>query len=162
MELLHDAEFWVLVGFILFVVGVWRKANQALAGGLDGRAERIRKQIDEAEALRAEADTMLREAEQRQRAALEEAKTVVAEATREAARLKDQAAKDLTVLLERRRQSALDKIAQAEATAVAEVRQYAVDVAIAATREVLTAQVQGPLADRMIDQAIVELPRRLS
>jgi len=162
MELLHEAEFWVLLGFIIFVVAVWRKAGSLLASGLDGRAERIRKQITEAEALRAEAETMLRDAEQRQRAALEQAKAIVAEATREATRLKEQAAKDLAALLERRRQAAVDKIAQAEAAAIGEVRQHAVDVAIAATRQVLAAQVQGPLADRMIDQAIAELPRRLS
>jgi F-type H+-transporting ATPase subunit b len=162
MELLHEAEFWVLIGFIIFVVAVWRKAGRALGGGLDARAGRIRTQIGEAEALRAEAETMLRDAEQRQRAALEEAKAILAEATREAARLKDKAAKDVAALLERRRHSALEKIAQAEAAAIAEVRQYAVDVAIAATRRVLTEQVQGALADRMIDQAIAELPRRLS
>jgi len=162
MELLHEHEFWVLIGFIIFVVAVWRKAGQALGGGLDARAERIRKQIGEAEALRGEAETMLREAEQRQRAALEETKALLAEATREAARLKDQASKDVAAMLGRRRQAAIEKIAQAEAAAIAEVRQYAVDVAIAATRQVLTDQVQGALADRMIDQAIVELPRRLS
>ena len=162
MELLHEHEFWVLIGFIIFVVAVWRKAGRALGGGLDARAERIRKQIGEAEALRGEAETMLREAEQRQRAALEETKALLAEAMREAARLKDQATKDVAAMLARRRQAAIEKIAQAEATAIAEVRQYAVDVAIAATRQVLTDQVQGALADRMIDQAIVELPRRLS
>ena len=162
MELLHEHEFWVLIGFIIFVVAVWRKAGRALGGGLDARAERIRKQIGEAEALRAEAETMLREAEQRQRAALEETKALLDEAAREAARLKDQATKDVAAMLERRRHAAIEKIAQAEATAIAEVRQYAVDVAIAATRQVLTDQVQGALADRMIDQAIVELPRRLS
>jgi F-type H+-transporting ATPase subunit b len=162
MELLHEAEFWVLLGFIIFVVAVWRKAGGILGSGLDARAERIRKQIGEAETLRREAEAMLRDAEQRQRAALEEAKDIIAGATREAARLKEQAVKDIAAMLERRRQSAVDKIAQAEATALAEVRQRAVDVAIAATRQVLIAQVQGALADRMIDQAIAELPRRLS
>jgi F-type H+-transporting ATPase subunit b len=162
MELLHDHEFWVLLGFIIFVVAVWRKAAQALGGALDARAERIRHQIDEAAALRAEAEKMLRDAEQQARAALEQAKAMLAEATREAARLKDQAAKDLAALLERRRHAAVEKIAQAEAAAIGEVRQYAVEVAIAATRQVLTDQVQGALADRMIDQAITELPRRLS
>jgi F-type H+-transporting ATPase subunit b len=162
MELLHETEIWVLLGFVIFIVLVWRKASATIAGGLDARAERIRKQITEAETLRTEAEAMLRDAEQRQRAALEEAKGIVAGAAREAVRLKDQAAKDVAALLERRRQAAVDKIAQAEATAIAEVRQYAVDVAIAATRQVLTAQVQGPLADRLIDQAVAELPGRLS
>jgi F-type H+-transporting ATPase subunit b len=162
MELLHEHEFWVLLGFILFVVLIWKKARQVLAGGLDARAERIRRQISEAETLRAEAEAMLRDAEQRQKAALQEAKALLDHATQEAARHKDQAARDTAALLERRRRAAVEKIAQAEATAIAEVRRYAVDVAIAATRQVLTNQVQGALADRMVEQAITELPRRLS
>jgi F-type H+-transporting ATPase subunit b len=162
MELLHETEFWVLLGFIIFVVLIWKKARQVLAGGLDARADRIRQQIGEAEKLRAEAEAMLRDAEQRQKAALQEAKALLEQATREANQLKDQAARDAAGLLERRRRAAVEKIAQAEAAAVAEVRQYAVDVAIAATRQVLTRQVQGALADRMVEQAIAELPRRLS
>ena len=162
IELLHETEFWVLLGFIIFVALIWKKARQVLAGGLDGRAERIRQQIDEAEKLRAEAEAMLRDAEQRQKAALQEVKALLEHAAREANLLKDQAARDTAGLLERRRRAAVEKIAQAEAAAVAEVRQYAVDVAIAATRQVLTRQVQGALADRLVEQAITELPRRLS
>jgi F-type H+-transporting ATPase subunit b len=162
MALLHDHETWVVIGFVIFVALAWKKARQAIAGGLDSRAERIRLQILEAEKLRHEAEAMLRDAEQRHKTALQEAQAMLAAAKDEAARLRDQAAKDLAQMLERRRQGAIEKIAQAEATALAEVRQYAVDVAIAATRQVLTRQVQGALADRMIDQAITELPRRLS
>jgi F-type H+-transporting ATPase subunit b len=162
MELLHETEFWVLLGFVLFFALFWRRIGQALLGGLDARAARIRQQLVEAEQLRAEAEAMLRESEQRQRAALEETEKLLSEAKREAARLQDQSARDLAVLLERRRLSAIEKIGQAEATAVAEVRQYAVDIAIAATQRILVEQVKGPLAERMIDQAITELPRRLS
>jgi F-type H+-transporting ATPase subunit b len=162
LALLHETEVWVLLGFIIFVVLIWKKAKQALAGGLDARAARIRQQITEAETLRAEAEAMLRDAEQRQKAALQETKALLDQAVQEAARLKEQAARDIAALLERRKRAAVEKIAQAEASAVAEVRQFAVDVAIAATRQVLTNQVQGALADRMIDQAIAELPRRLS
>jgi F-type H+-transporting ATPase subunit b len=161
-QLLHDHEVWVSVGFLIFLVLVWKRANQALAGGLDARAQRIRQQIAEAEKLRGEAETMLREAEQRQKTALHEAQAMLADAQREATRLKEQAVRDIAALLERRRQAAIDKIAQAETNAVAEVRQFAVDVAIAATRQVLTRQVQGALAERMIDRAIGELPQRLS
>lgn len=162
MAWLQNPESWVLIGFVIFVVLAFKKAKAAITGSLDARAERIRAQIAEAETLRREAEAMLRDAEQRHKTALNEAQAMLATAKAEAERLKDQGAKDLAAMLERRKQGALDKIAQAEASALAEVRQYAVDVAIAATRQVLTNQVQGALADRMIDQAIAELPRRLS
>ena len=162
MAMIHDPEAWVLLGFVIFIVLAFKKAKATITGGLDARSERIRVQILEAEKLRQEAEAMLRDAEQRHKTALQEAQAMLATAQQEAQRLKDQAAKDLAAMLERRKQAAVEKIAQAEASALAEVRQYAVDVAIAATHQVLTSQVQGALADRMIDQAITELPQRLS
>ena len=162
MAWLQNPESWVFIGFVIFVVLAFKKAKAAITGGLDARSEKIRAQIAEAEKLRSEAEAMLRDAEQRHKTALNEAKAMLAAAQQEASHIKEQAAKDLAAMLDRRRHGATDKIAQAEAAAVAEVRQYAVDVAIAATRQVLTSQVQGALADRMIDQAIAELPRRLS
>ena len=162
MALLHDPEIWVTAGFVIFLILAFKKAKATITGGLDARTDRIRQQIVEAEKLRTEAEAMLRDAEQRHKTALQEAQAMLAAAQQEAQRLKEQAAKDLAAMLERRKQAAIEKIAQAEASALAEVRQYAVDVAIAATRQVLIQQVQGALADRMIDQAITELPRRLS
>lgn len=162
MAWLQNPESWVFIGFVIFVALAFKKASAAITSGLDARSERIRAQIAEAEKLRREAETMLRDAEQRHKTALQEAQAMLAAAQQEAGRIKEQAAKDLAAMLERRKQSAMEKIAQAEASALAEVRQVAVDVAIAATRQVLTNQVQGALADRMIDQAIAELPRRLS
>ncbi len=105
---------------------------------------------------------MLRDAEQQTRAALEEAKAMLAEATREAARLKDQAAKDTAALLERRAPQRGREDRPGRSRRDRRGPAIAVDVAIAATRQVLTDQVQGALADRMIDHAIAELPRRLS
>lgn len=161
-DLLHNEYFWVGLGFIIFVVLVWGKAKAAILGALDGRAERIRAQLDEAAKLRSEAEAMLKAAETRQREALQEAASIVAQAKTEAERLRAEAAADLEAALGRRQQAALEKIAQAEAAALAEVRRTAVDVAIAATRTLLTSQAAGPLGDQLLDQAIQELPGRLN
>jgi F-type H+-transporting ATPase subunit b len=56
---------------------------------------------------------------------------------------------------------AIDKIAQAEAAAVQEVREIAVDLAIAATEKILAEKVRGDLSDRLVDKAIGELPQKL-
>lgn len=162
MDLLHNTNFWVALGFILFVALVWKRAAAAITGALDGRAERIRAQLDEAAKLRSEAEAMLKAAEARQREAMQEAADMVAQAKAEAERLRIQAEQDLEATLARRQQGALEKIAQAEAAALAEVRRTAVDVAIAATRALLTSQAAGPLGDQLLDQAITELPARLN
>jgi len=67
----------------------------------------------------------------------------------------------LEASLKRREQNSIDKIAQAESRAVAEVRDRAIEVAIAATSKVLREQMDGAEGDKLVDDAIAEIGRRL-
>ena len=161
-HLIHDPEFWVLVAFVLVIaLGLWKKVHSAAGTALDGRAAKIKDQLDEARKLRDEAQAMLAEYQRKQRDSLQEAEGIVAHAKAEAERLAVQAAKDLEAALDRRQRLALDKIALAEAKAAAEVRSIAVDVAITAARQVIAEQLDQQRAGNLIDQAIAELPQRL-
>jgi len=161
MEILHDAEFWVLVAAVIFVIAVFKPASRALTGGLDARTARIRGELDEARRLREEAERLVADYKARQQAASTEAEAIVAHAKAEAERIAAQSARDLELALERRQRMAEDRIAQAEAKALDEVRAVAIDVAIAAAREVITAQIDGQRGSTLIDDAIVALPQRL-
>lgn len=68
---------------------------------------------------------------------------------------------DLEKAVEQREQMAMERIAQAEAKAVAEVRGEAVDVALEATRHLLAEKLTGRKADALVDDAIKDLPERL-
>jgi F-type H+-transporting ATPase subunit b len=161
MEILHDAEFWVLVAAVIFVIAVFKPVRRALTGGLDARAARIRGELDEARRLREEAERLVADYKARQQAASAEAEAIVAHAKAEAERIAAQSARDLELALERRQRMAEDRIAQAEAKALGEVRAVAIDVAIAAAREVITAQIDGQRGSTLIDEAVVALPQRL-
>jgi len=161
MELLHEAEFWVLVAAVIFVVAVFKPASRALTGGLDARAARIRAELDEARRLREEAERLVAEYRAKQNAAVGEAEAIVAHAKTEAERIAAQSARDLELALERRQRMAEERIAQAEAKALDEVRAVAIDVAIAAAREVIAAEIDERRGSALIDEAIVALPQRL-
>jgi F-type H+-transporting ATPase subunit b len=161
MEIFHEAEFWVLVAAIVFVVLVGRRVFGVLAGGLDARAARIRGELDEARRLREEAEKLVAEYRAKQLQAATEAEAIVAHAKAEAERIAAQSARDLELALERRQRTAEERIAQAEAKALDEVRAVAIDVAIAAAREVITAQIDERRGGALIDEAIVTLPQRL-
>ncbi|HXC28184.1 MAG TPA: F0F1 ATP synthase subunit B [Stellaceae bacterium] len=161
MEFLHESEFWVLVAAIVFVALAGRKVFGALAGGLDARAARIRGELDEARRLREEAEQLLAEYRAKQQQAVADAEAIVAQAKAEAERIAAQSARDLEHALERRQHMAEDRIAQAEAKALAEVRSTAVDVAIAAAREVITQEIDERRGSALLDEAIVALPQRL-
>jgi len=157
----RDAEFWVLVAFIIFIgVVVW-KARGAILGALDGRAARIRAEIDEAQRLREEAQALLAEYQKKQREALGEAQSMLRQAEDEAKRLRAKAEAELAGALKRRKQQALDRIAQAEAQALAEVRNLAADLAIAATQKLLVDKLDPAKAEALVSDSIAELPRRL-
>ena len=161
MEILHEAEFWVLVAAVVFVALAGRKVFGALASGLDARATRIRGELDEARRLREEAEKLVAEYRAKQQQAAAEAEAIVAHAKAEAERIATQSARDLELALERRQHTAEERIAQAEAKALDEVRAVAIDVAIAAAREVITAQIDERRGGMLIDEAIVALPQRL-
>jgi F-type H+-transporting ATPase subunit b len=161
MGFLHEGEFWVLVAALIFVALVARKAGRAITGGLDARAARIRGELDEARRLREEAEKLVAEYRAKQQQATAEAAAIVAHATSEAERIAAQSARDLELSLERRQRLAEERIAQAEAKAMDEVRAAAIDVAIAAAREVIAAEIDERRGAALLDDAIVALPERL-
>ena len=160
-ELFHSAEFWVAVSFVLFVLLVARKAGAAVAKLLDARAEKIRQQLNEAQQLREEAQAALANYQRLQRDALAEAAEIVESAKAEAGRMREQAEADLAERLKRREDQAMEKIARAEAQALQDVRERAVDLAMAATAHLVRSHMDAPVADRIVADAIAELPRRL-
>ena len=161
MSLLQDPTFWTLVAFVIFFAAVFKPLKKALIGGLDDRIGQIRAEVEEAQRLREEAQTLLASHQRKQREAVQEAEEIVNRAKRDAEAHRARAEKDLAGLLKRQEELAVEKIAQAEAAAVQEVREMAVDLAIAATGKILSEKVTGDLSDRLVEKAVAELPQRL-
>lgn len=154
-------EFWVLVAVLIFVALVWKPGKRTLIGALDDRATRIRDELEAARNLREEAERILADYQRREREAASEAETILAHARAEAERLAAQSARDLEAMLQRRRQLALERIAQEEARAVAEIRAVTVDVAISAARQIIAAELDERRGAMLIDSAIAALPHQL-
>ncbi len=161
MELFHDPEFWVLVAFVIVVVGGAIKVGPSIGKSLDERAERIKAELDEAQRLREDAQSTLAEYQLKQRDALKEAEAIIAHAKAEAERIGRQAAQDLEAAIQRRTRQAEEKIAQEEAKALADVRNTAVDIAVAAARRIIAEQLDARAGGALIDEAITALPQRL-
>lgn len=159
--LLYSAEFWVLIAFLILVGALFKKVSAVLTGGLDARAARIKAQLDEAEKLREDAQSLLAEYQRKHRAASREAEAILAQAKSESRRMREQAQADLEQALERRKQQALEKIAQAEAEALSEVRNQAVDLALAASARLLAENLDEAGAARLVDEAIKDVSDKL-
>ena len=120
---------------------------------LDGRAARIKAELDEARRLRDEAQALLAEYQRKRGEAEQEAEAIVAGARDEAERLAAEAKTKVEEFVARRTKMAETKIAQAEAQAVADVRAAAADAAVAAAEKILSETVKGKVADDLIAKA---------
>ena len=158
---MNTPEFWVAVGFLILLAVLVKPAKKMIITSLDSRADKIRSSLDEAEKLREEAQHLLADYQRKQREAAKEIEALVANARSQTESMRSEAEHSLKNTLARREQLAHEKIAQAEADAVAEVRNLAVDMAIKASSEILERRLEQKESQKLIDTAIKELPRGL-
>ena len=161
---LHDPTFWVMIAFFGFIgLLYYYKVHKVVGKALDGRADAIRKELDEARRLRDEAQALLADYKRKSLEAETEAKEILEQAKREAEALTAQTRKALQETVERRTKSAEEKIARAEAQALAEVRSSAVDSAIAAAEKILKAKASSAAtAAQLVAQGIKDLGGKLN
>jgi F-type H+-transporting ATPase subunit b len=160
MEL--DATFWALICLlIVFALAIYLKLPKMIAKLLDSKIAQIEADLDEARRLREDAQALLAEYERKRKAAEAEAEEIVAAAKEEAERMTEEANLALQDLVARRTKSVEDKIAQAEAQAIAEVRARSADVAIEAARILLAEQVKDA-GDELIDASIRDVATRMN
>jgi len=157
-----DPTFWVATAFVAFIgLLVYLKVPGKVGAALDKRADKIKADLDEAEALRDEAQDLLATYQKKQRDAVKEAEDIAAQAKTEAGRILEQGRKHLEETVARREKLAMDRIAQAEAAALDEVKARTVEIAIDATRALLSEKMAAKKADQLVDDAIKELPGKL-
>ncbi|SOH94672.1 F-type H+-transporting ATPase subunit b [Monaibacterium marinum] len=162
MSFLYDTNIVVAIAFVIFVgFLIYAGVPGKIAKLLDDRADKIKADLAEARALREEAQQILASYERKQQEVEQLAAEIVSKAKAEAQQNADAAKADLAASIERRIASAKDQIASAEAGAVREVKDRAVEVAIAAAQDVITTQMDAARASDLIDSAIEQVGAKL-
>ena len=161
--MLQEAEFWVALGFFVFVgllgyLGVHRM----IAKTLDERAGRIKAELDEARKLKDDAAQLLADYRRKRDQAENEAQEIIAGAKAEAERLAAEAKVKIEEFVARRTKMAETKIAQAEAQAAADVRSAAAEAAVTAAAKVLSEETKGKLAGELIAKGIDDVRKMLN
>ena len=159
---LKNTDFVVLLAFILFIAVLFYFNVPSMIGSmLDKRAADIRTELDEARALREEAQTLLASYERKQKEVQDQADRIVSSAKEDARLAAEQARADMAKSLDRRMAAAKDQISSAEAAAVKEVRDQAVTIAVAAARDVIAKQMTAAQGNKLIDDGIAQVEAKL-
>ncbi|MBK6414216.1 F0F1 ATP synthase subunit B [Sphingopyxis sp.] len=149
------ATVWVSIAMAIFIaILLWKKVPAFIAGMLDNKIAEISKQLNEAERLRLDAESLKAEYEAKLAGAVKEAAAMRARAESDAETLVAKAKADATALIARRKQMAEDRIAAAEATALTEVRAATAKAATAAAAALIAEKHDAKADKTLVDQAI--------
>src|ERR1700680_3525358 len=158
-----EPEFWVAVAFVILMGGfAYFGIHRTVLRTLDHRSERIKAELDDARRLKEEADKLLAEYEARRASAEREAEDIIANARADADRIAAEAKTKIEDFLARRTKTAENKIALAEAQALADVGAAAADAAVAAASTILSQSVKGQVADELLAKGIAEVREKLN
>ncbi len=157
-----DPSTWVSVAITLFfILIVIKKVPAIFAKMLDDRSHEIEEQLENARSLREEAAALLAKYERDQREAEKQAEELMANAEAEVKNLVAESKAQLKEMTKRRGEVAEQKIAQAEAAAVKEIRTLTVNVATSAARELIEANMKADDHDALIKSGIDSLDTKL-
>jgi F-type H+-transporting ATPase subunit b len=158
-----EPETWVAIAFvILMVVFAYLGIHRTVLKALDNRSERIKAELDDARRLKEEAAKLLAEYKAKRATAEREAEEIVASAKADAERIAAEAKTKMEDFVARRTKTAENKIALAEAQALADVRAAAADAAVTAASTILSQSVKGPIADDLLAKGIAEVRAKLN
>lgn len=147
---------WVSIAMLILIgIFIWKKVPKLITGGLDAKIQAIREQLEEAKALRAEAEALRDEYAAKMADAEKHAQAMMENAERDADAILKKAEADSKLMVERRKRMAEDKIAAAEREAVEQVKAAVVSAAASAARK-LIAEKHDAEADRKLADEVIK------
>jgi len=151
---------WVAIAMlVVFAIMIWKKVPAAIGKALDKKIAAIRDQLNDASALRKEAEELKREYEAKAASADAEAAAMIERAKGEAQAIVAKAEVDAKSLVERRKAMAEAKIAAEERAAIDELRSTAAKAATAAATKLIAERNDAKTDQALVDQAISQLTR---
>ncbi len=161
-DLLHNTTVWVAISFVLFVALVLKMAGAKITGALDKKIAEVRAEIETAERLKKEAQALLADFQQKQLDAEKTAAEIIEQAKASAKAVQLAAEADLTESMERREAQLAERLKRIEEKAIADIQNHAADLAMQATREIVTKTLDEKASTKLVDQAIASVSKYLN
>lgn len=156
-----DEKFFVAAAFFTFVALVFKPARKFILDAVDARILKVKHELEEAARLKDEAKALLAKFEQEQSRSLEEVQAILSHARTEAERLTAETRNNLEQTLAKRTEIALQKIAQAEAAVLTDLRANALDITMDAARTLILENMSPDVAEEILSSAFRDIERKL-
>ena len=152
-----DATFWVGVSFILFFAGlIYLKIPQKINEILNNLIANIKNEIDESEKLRAEAKTLLENAQIKLESAQKESKKIINQAKKESENLIIEMNDKFHKSSEIKKNLAKNKIFQMKESALKEIKDNSIRLAVDSVKKIISNSIDKSKLDNLFEKNLEE------
>ena len=152
-----DATFWVGVSFILFfAVLIYLKIPQKINEILNNLIANIKNEIDESEKLRAEAKTLLENAQIKLESAQKESKKIINQAKKESENLIIEMNDKFHKSSEIKKNLAKNKISQMKEAALKEIKDNSIRLAVTSVKKLISNSIDKSKLDNLFEKNLEE------
>ncbi len=157
-----DATFWVAVSFVIFFGGlVYLKVPQKINEILNNLILDIKNEIDESEKLRTEANLLLNNAQKKLNTAQSVSEEILNQAKRDSDKLIIELNDKFHKSSEIKKNSAQTKIAQMKDSAIKEIKNASVKIAVDSVKKIITTSVDKSKLDNLFEKNLDETKAEL-
>ena len=152
-----DATFWVAVSFVIFVfLLIYFKIPSKIKDGLNESIFLIKKQIEDAEKLRDEANNILSDSEKKLSNSKKEIQNMIAEANKSSEKLIIKTNSDFHKLMDNRKKDTERKISQMKEQAKSDIKNASVKIAIESVANLLKNSIDKSKLDKILKESVEE------
>ena len=157
-----DATFWVAVSFVIFFGGlIYLKIPQKITEMLDKMISDIKNEIDESEKLRAEAKTLLDNAQNKLDTAQSVSDEILDEAKKDSEKLMIELNDKFHKSSEIKKNLAENKISQMKEAAIKEIKDTSIKIAVDSVKKIITTSVDKSKLDAVFQKNLDETKEEL-
>ena len=157
-----DATFWVAISFLLFIgLLVYFKIPQKVNEILNQLILNIKKEIDESEKLRNEAKTLLDNSQSKLDSASEETNKIIEQAKKDSENLVIEINEKFHKSAEIKKKLAETKITQMKESAIKEIKDTSIKIAVASVKKIISTSVDKNKLDAIFEKDLEEAKTEL-
>jgi len=157
-----DATFWVAISFIIFFGGlIYLKVPQKIIELLDKIIGDIKNEISESEKLRSESKALLDSAQNKLDNAKNESKKILDQAKKDSEKLVLELNDKFHKSAEIKKNSATTKISQMKESAIKEIKNTSIRLAVDAVKKIISTSVDKSKLDNLFEKNLEETKTEL-
>ena len=152
-----DATFWVGVSFVLFFAGlIYLKVPKKVNEILNNLISNIKNEIDESEKLRTESKKLLDDAQNKLNSVSVETKKILDQAKSDADKLVIEMNDKFHKTAEIKKNLSKTKITQMKESAIKEIKDHSIKIAIKSVKKIITTSVDKSKLDNLFEKNLEE------